>query len=312
MKVFIAGASGAVGKRLVPLLVEHGHQVTGTTRSRPEAVRSLGATAVTLDVLDRDATIAAVAAARPDVVVHQATALKGALTNPRHIDRAFATTNRLRSEGTDNLLAAAQKAGAERFVAQSFAGWPSAREGGPVKTEDDPLDPDPPAALRPVLDAIRHLERAVTSAEGLEGVVLRYGGFYGPGTSMERGGGEQTEMVRKRRMPIVGDGGGIWSLVHIDDVATATLAAIERGTTGIYKVSDDEPAPVREWLPVLADALGAKPPRRVPRWLARLVGGEATVVMMTEIRGSSNAKARRELGWAPRYATWRDGFASGL
>jgi nucleoside-diphosphate-sugar epimerase len=310
MRIFIAGATGAVGRRLVPLLVESGHEVTGMTRSRPEVVRDLGATPVVADGLDAEAVRDSVTRARPEVVVHELTALSASI-DMRHFDRDFAHTNRLRTEGTDNLLAAARAAGARRFVAQSFAGWPYAHEGGPVKTEDDPLDPHPARPFRKSLEAMEHLEHAVTHAEGIEGLVLRYGGFYGPGTSLARGG-EHLDLVRKRRFPIVGDGAGVWSFAHIDDVAAATAAAAERGAPGLYNVVDDEPAPVREWLPVLARAAGAKPPRHVPKWLARPLAGEAAVVMMTEVRGASNAKAKRELGWSPRWPSWREGFAAGL
>jgi nucleoside-diphosphate-sugar epimerase len=267
MRIFVAGASGAIGKRLVPLLVENGHEVVGTTRS-PEKVGSLragGAEPAVVDLLDPEAVIAAVHSARPEVVVHEATALAAtSLTNMRKFDDEFAPTNRLRSEGTDHLLAAARAAGAYRFVAQSFAGWPYAREGGPVKSEDDPLDPNPPKAMRRTLAAIRHLETVVVGAEGIEGVVLRYGGLYGPGTSLSTGEGDiYVDQIRKRRFPVVG-GGGLWSFVHIDNAVSATLAAIERGTRGIYNIVDDEPAPVSEWLPALAMAVGAKPPHRSP------------------------------------------------
>jgi len=254
--------------------------------------------------------VRAVVAARPEVVVHQLTALAG-MTSFRRPDQGFALTNRLRTEGTDHLLEAARAAGARRFVAQSFAGWPFARVGGPVKTEDDPLDPDPPAQLRRTLDAIRHLESAVLGTEGLEGVVLRYGGFYGPGTSAGEGG-FMLDDLRRRRFPLVGAGTGVWSFVHIDDAATATVAAVERGAPGIYQIVDDDPAPVSEWLPALAAAVGAPPPRRVPAWVARLAGGAHGVVLMTEARGASNAKARRELGWRPAWPSWRQGFRGGL
>jgi nucleoside-diphosphate-sugar epimerase len=227
----------------------------------------------------------------------------------RYFDRDFALTNRLRSEGTDHLLAAAQASGARRFVAQSFAGWPYARAGATVKSEEDPLDPDPPAAFRRTLAAIRHLEDAVLGAHGVDGVVLRYGAFYGPGTSLGEGGAH-LETVRRRRFPIVGSGAGVWSFVHIDDAAAATAAAVERGAPGVYNVVDDEPAPVAEWLPALAAAHGAKPPLHVPAFVGRLVAGAHTVALMTEIRGASNAKARRELGWQPRYPSWREGFAA--
>jgi 2-alkyl-3-oxoalkanoate reductase len=314
MKVFVAGATGALGKQLVPQLVARGHEVVGMTRTpaKQDLVRSLGARPVVADALDPDSVAQAVGEAEPEVIVHQLTALSGTL-DMRHVDRWLAGTNRLRTEGTDHLLAAGRAVGARRFVAQSYAGWPFARTGGPVKTEADPLDPDPPEALREGLAAIRHLERAVTSIDWGAGVVLRYGGFYGPGTSVAADPhAEMVEPIQKRKFPVIGDGGGIWSFVHIADAATATVAAIERGETGIYNVVDDEPAPVREWLPALASAVGAKPPRRVPRWLGRLAAGSTATVMMTEIRGASNEKAKRELGWQPRYASWREGFAAGL
>jgi 2-alkyl-3-oxoalkanoate reductase len=301
MRVFVTGASGAIGTRLVPRLVESGHEVTGTTRSREkvERLRGMGAEAVVLDVLDAAAVHDAVVAARPDAIVHQATALTG-LSDFKHFDRSFAETNRLRTEGTDALLDAARSTGVRSFIGQSFAGWPYAREGGDVKTEDDPLDPTPVPAMRESHAALRHLERSVLDAGG---IALRYGGFYGSPDDA------QLELVRKRRFPIVGDGGGIWSFVHLDDAASATVLALERGEPGIYNVVDDEPAPVREWLPALAAAIRAKPPRRIPRWLARIAAGEAGVALMTEIRGASNAKAKRELGWTLRHPSWRTGFA---
>jgi nucleoside-diphosphate-sugar epimerase len=311
MRIFVAGATGAVGKRLVPMLVDKGHEVTGMTRSRPEQVRALGATPVTADALDRRAVEHAVAEAKPDVVVHQLTALGDSL-DMRHFDRDFAQTNRLRTTGTDNLLAAARAAGATKFVAQSYAGWPFARDGNAVKSEDEPLDPHPAKAMRQSHDAIEYLERTVAEADGVEGIVLRYGGFYGPGTSLSSDGGEQVELIRKRRFPVVGDGAGVWSFTHIDDAAASTLAAIEHGTAGIYNVTDDEPARVADWLPQLAKALDAPPPRHVPRWLGRMLAGEVAVVMMTEVRGASNAKAKRELGWTPAWPSWREGFVSGL
>jgi 2-alkyl-3-oxoalkanoate reductase len=300
MRVFLPGASGAIGARLVPQLVQHGHDVVGTSRSpeKAEHLRALGAEPVTLDLLDADSVREAVAAARPDAIVHQATALTG-MSDIKHFDRTFARTNLLRTEGTNALIAAAHECGVSRFVAQSFAGWPYARVGGPVKTEEDPLDPEPAAEMRESLAAIEHLEAAVV-AEG--GIALRYGGFYGsPDDS-------QLELVRKRRFPLVGDGGAVWSFVHLDDAASATLLALEQGKPGIYNIVDDDPAPVREWLPALAAVLGAKPPRKVPRWLARLVAGESGVVLMTEARGASNAKAKSELGWTLRYPSWRQGF----
>lgn len=309
MRIFLAGATGALGTQLIPRLVGAGHDVTGTTRSdaKAGALRAAGAEPVVLDALDRDAVVAAVTAARPDVIVHQLTAL-GDLSNLRNFDKAFAQTNRLRTEGTDHLLAGARAAGTPRFIAQSYTGWPYARTGGPVKTEDDPLDTDPPRDQRESLAAIRTLEARVTE---FGGIVLRYGGFYGPGTSVGPGG-EQVEMVRKRRFPVVGSGGGIWSFVHIEDAADATLAAIERGAPGIYNIVDDDPAPMREWLPVFAQAVGAKPPRRIPRWLGKLAAGDAITTMATESRGASNAKAKRELGWTPAHPSWRQGFAEAV
>jgi 2-alkyl-3-oxoalkanoate reductase len=300
MRVFVAGASGAIGARLVRQLVQRRHEVIGTSRSpqKAERLRALGAEPVALDLLEPEAVRKAVAAAEPDAIVHQATALTGP-SDVKHFDQTFAQTNRLRTEGTDALLAAARDAGVGRFVAQSFAGWPYARVGGPVKTEEDPLDQEPAAEMRETLAAIRHLEDAVV-AEG--GIALRYGGFYGSPDD------PQLELVRKRQFPLVGDGDGVWSFVHLDDAASATVLTLERGKPGIYNIVDDDPAPVREWLPALADVLGAKPPRKVPRWLARLVAGESGVVLMTEIRGASNAKARAELGWMLRYPSWRQGF----
>jgi 2-alkyl-3-oxoalkanoate reductase len=300
MRVFVAGASGAIGSRLVPKLVQRGHEVVGSSRSpeKSDQLAALGAEPVVLDLLDPAAVGKAVSAARPEAIIHQATALSG-LSDVKNPDRSFAQTNRLRTEGTDALLAAAREAGVGRFVAQSFAGWPYAREGGQVKTEDDPLDPTPVPTMRETLDGIRHLERAAVDAGG---VALRYGGFYGsPGDA-------QIELVRKRRFPIVGDGGGVWSFVHLDDAATATALALEQGATGIYNIVDDEPAPVSEWLPALAKAIDARPPRRVPRWLARILAGEAGVALMTEIRGASNVKAKRALGWTLLYPSWRQGF----
>jgi nucleoside-diphosphate-sugar epimerase len=306
MRIFLAGASGAIGTRLVPQLVAAGHTVVGTTRHRDKTdrLRFLGAEPAVLDPLDPVAVTAAVEAAAPDVLVHQLTALSGA-ASPRGFTKAFEQTNRLRSEGTDILLAAARAAGVRRIVAQSFGGWPYARVGGPVKTEDDPLDPHPARVAAPGLAAIRHLEEAVTGYG--EGLALRYGGFYGPGTSLGPGG-EHTALVRNRKFPIVGDGAGVWSFLHIDDAASATVAAVERGAPGVYNIADDEPAPVREWLPALAAALGAPPPRHVPGWLARPMIGGLFMVMMTTARGMSNAKAKHELGWTPAYPTWREGF----
>jgi 2-alkyl-3-oxoalkanoate reductase len=319
MKVFVAGATGVLGRELVPQLVAQGHEVVGMTRtaSKQDLVRSLGARPVVADALDPDAVAQAVASAQPEVIVHQLTALSGKMSmrDARHPERSSALimTNRLRTEATDHLLAAGRAVGARRFVAQSIAVFGFARAGGPLQTEDDPLDPDPPAALRAGQAAILHLEQAVTTIEWGDGLALRYGGFYGPGTGISLApDAVMAAPIRKRRFPIVGGGGGVWSHVHIEDAAAATVAAVERGQRGIYNVVDDDPAPVREWLPVLASTLGAKPPRRVPRWLARLAAGEAATVMMTDVRGASNEKAKRALGWQPRYPSWRQGFAQGL
>ena len=316
MKVFVAGATGALGRQLVPQLVARGHEVVGMTRSasKQDLVHRLGARPVVADALDPDAVAQAVASAEPEVIVHQLTALSGPMSarEMRHPERssAFTMTNRLRTEATDHLLAAGRAVGARRFVAQSFGGFRFARTGGSVQTEADPLDPD---TGQPGVAAILYLEQAVTSIEWGEGLALRYGGFYGPGTSTSLApDAVLAAPIRKRRFPIVGDGGGVWSHVHIEDAAAATAIAVERGESGVYYVVDDEPAPVREWLPVLASTLGAKPPRRVPRWLGRLAAGETATLMMTEARGASNAKAKRELGWTPRYASWRQGFAQGL
>ncbi len=319
MKIFVAGATGVLGRVLVPQLVARDHEVVGMTRSasKQDLVRSLGARPVVADALDEGEVAQAVRSAEPEVIVHQLTALSGKLSvrDMRHPERSsMATmTNRLRTEATDHLLAAGRAVGARRFIAQSFTAFRWARTGGPVLTEADPLDPNPPPALRAALVGILHVERAVAPIEWGEGVVLRYGGFYGPGTTISLAPDAQMAApIRKRRFPIIGDGGGVWSHIHIEDAAAATVAAVDRGQPGIYNVVDDEPAPVREWLPVLASALGAKPPRRIPRWLARLAAGEAATLMMTEARGASNEKAKRELGWQLRYPSWRQGFAQGL
>ena len=313
MRIFVAGAAGALGTRLVPLLVSRGHDVVGTTRhaGKADGVRALGAQPAVVDALDRNQVLAAVADAKPDVVVHELTALSGP-PDLRNVDRYFAATNRLRTKGLDILLEAARSVGARRIVAQSFTGWPNARTGGAVKTEDDPLDPHPAAATRETHAAIRHVDETMAGARGIEGVSLRYGVFYGPGNALGKDG-IMVEMIRKRRLPVVGGGTGVWSFVHIDDAALATALAVEgAGTPGVYNIVDDEPAPVREWLPYLAAQVDAKPPMRLPAWLVRPLIGEPGVLAMTSIRGSSNAKARRELGWQPRYASWRDGFREGL
>ncbi|MEV1130279.1 NAD(P)-dependent oxidoreductase [Agromyces sp. NPDC049794] len=310
MRVFIAGATGAVGSKLVPLLVAEGHEVVGTSRSRERlgVLERAGATGVVMDGLDAASVRTAVLDARPDVIVHQLTALSGPALDLKHFDRGFTTTNALRTRGTDLLLSAGAAAGVGRFIAQSFAGWPNERTGGPIKTEEDPLDPTPTAASRETLAAIRHLERATTDASGL---VLRYGGLYGPGNAMGRGG-DILAMVQSRKMPVVGGGTGVWSFCHVEDAASATAIAVTRGAPGIYNIADDEPAPVAEWLPELARIIGAKPPMRIPAWIARPLIGEHGVSLLTQVRGSSNAKAKRELGWSPRYASWREGFRTGL
>ena len=319
MKVFVAGATGVLGRDLVPRLVARGHEVAGMTRSAAKQglVRRLGAVPVVADALDPDAVAQAVASAEPEVIVHQLTALSGpmSLRDARHPDRSSmaTTTNRLRIEGTDHLLAAGRAVGARRFVAQSFGAFRFARTGGPVLTEADPLDPDSPAPPRTAVAALLYLEQAVTTIDWGEGLALRYGGFYGPGTGISSApDAVMAAPIRKRRFPIVGDGGGVWSLIHIVDAAAATAVAVEHGRSGVYNVVDDDPAPVREWLPVLASALDAKPPRRVPRWLGRLAAGETATVMMTDVRGASNTKAKRELGWQLRYPSWRQGFTQGL
>ena len=310
MRVFIAGASGAIGRRLIPMLVQRGHEVVGTTRGDLDKVRALGAEPVIMDGLDPQSVTNAVGKATPDVVVHQLTALSGP-ADLRHFDRTFAMTNRLRTEGTHHLLAAARAASAGRFVVQSFTGWTNERTGGPVKSETDPFDPDPAEGSRQSLAAIRELESTVEQASDVRGIVLRYGLFYGPGTGLGRGG-DQTAMVAKRQFPVVGGGTGVWSFIHIDDAAEATVRAIESDVTGIFNIVDDDPAPVSEVVPVLARAIGAKPPWRLPAWLARPIAGDFAVGLMTKARGSSNAKARRELGWEPRHSSWRQGLPESL
>jgi 2-alkyl-3-oxoalkanoate reductase len=303
MRVFVAGATGVVGQQLVPNLIAAGHEVTGTTRSpaKAAALQAAGATPVIVDGLDRRSVLDAVKTAQPEVIVHQMTAL-ASMRSFRHFDKEFAGTNELRTRGTDYLLEAARQAGTRRFVAQSFTGWPNARTGSLVKTEDDPLDPDPVPSTRTSMAAIRHVEETVPGAVP-EGLVLRYGGFYGHGASDSMLG-----IVRKRQMPVVDGGTGIWSFAEVSDVAAATTAAVTQGAPGLYNIVDDDPAPVREWLPYLAECLGVKPPRRAPAWLGKLLAGDLVVSLMTQTRGSSNAKAKRELGWAPRYASWREGF----
>jgi nucleoside-diphosphate-sugar epimerase len=306
MKVLVAGATGAMGRQLVPRLTDAGHEVFAMSRRESKARASqLGAVPVIADALDRTEVDAAVREVAPDVVVHQLTAIRHVDT--RHFERSFAATDRLRIEGTDNLLAAARAAGVRRFVAQSNGAFTYARTGESVKSEDDPLDPSPVREMAPMIVAIQHLERAVLGAAWTEGIVLRYGAFYGPGTSMAPGS-EQLEMIRQRKFPIVGDGDGVWSFVHIADAAEATVAAVEKGVRGVYNIVDDDPAPVAEWLPELAAMLGAKRPMRVPRFIGRLAAGQAGVVLMTELRGASNDKAKRELGWHPAHSSWRQGL----
>jgi len=302
MRVLVVGASGSVGTRLVPQLVERGHEVIGSSRAseRAERLRALGAQPIVLDALDAAAVRRAMDTARPDAIVYEATALAD-LTDFKHFDRSFAQTNRLRTEGTDLLLATARDARVRRFVAQSYACHRYAREGGPVKTEDDPLDPTPVAAMRETLAAMQYLDQAVTTAGG---IALRYGSFYGDPDD------RFVDAIRKGVFPIVGDGGGVWSFIHLDDAAAATVLALEHGRPGAYNIVDDEPAPTNEWLPEIARILGSKPPQRYPRLLARIFAGEAAVVMGTESRGASNAKAKRELGFSLRYSRWRQGFAA--
>lgn len=313
MRVLLAGATGALGRRLVPMLINSGFEVTGTTRSaaRIAELEAVGASGVQMDGLDETSVKRAMSEAEPEVVIHQLTSLAAMSGNTKKFDQEFAATNRLRTTGTDNLLAAAHGVGATRFIAQNYAGWPSERRGGWVKDETDPLDASPAAESASSHAAIRHVDEVVPGAEGIDGIVLRYGGFYGPGTGMGAGG-EMLNMVAERKMPIVGGGTGVWSFCHIDDAAAATVAAVIRGAPGIYNIVDDEPAPMSEWLPHLAASIGAKPPRRLPAWLARPMLGEHGISLMTQIRGASNVKAKTELEWHPRYPSWREGFRTGL
>ena len=310
MRIFVAGATGAIGRQLVPRLIAAGHEVHGMTRSESKQAQlyETGAVPVVADALDPDQVAEAVGRARPDVIVHELTAI-GPM-NMRRIDRDFALTNRLRTEATDYLLSAGQAVGVRRFVAQGIASFGAyERTGGPIKTEEDPLEPTPAREMRETHAAIRHLEGAVLGARWTEGIVLRYGVFYGPGTALWPGA-EQFELVRKRKFPVVGDGGGVWSFIHVADAAEATVAAVEHGSRGVYNVVDDEPAPLADWLPALAQQLDAKRPMRVPRFVGRLFAGEAGLMMMTDVRGASNAKAKRELGWRPAHRSWREGWAA--
>jgi nucleoside-diphosphate-sugar epimerase len=311
MRVFVAGASGVIGRRLVPMLIEQGHQVTGMTRSAEHAQKlsELGAQPAVCDVYDAGDLQAQMAAAEPQIVVHELTDLPPAF-NPRRLGEQLAGNNRVREEGTRNLVAAALAAGARRMVAQSIAfAYPPVGDG--LKTEDDPLFDDAPEPWRRSVQALHVLEDSVTKTEGLEGVVLRYGFFYGPGSAYDSDGYYARE-VRRRRFPIIGKGGGVFSFIHVDDAAAATVAAVERGAPGIYNITDDEPAPLREWLPVYAEAVGAKSPRRVPKWIARIAAGQYMTQLATELRAASNARAKAELGWAPRYPSWRQGFREAL
>jgi 2-alkyl-3-oxoalkanoate reductase len=303
MRIFVTGATGAMGRHLVPGLAGAGHEVTATTRtpSKVAQLREAGAEPVLVDGLDRAAVIAAVRAAAPEVIIHQMTAL-ASMSSLRRLDQVFAATNQLRTQGTDNLLAAAAEAGTRRVIAQSYTGWPNERSGGAVKTEEDPLDPRPVPSSARTLAAIKHVEQVVPRTAP-EGIVLRYGNFYGPGASEVL-----LDMVRRRMMPVIGGGGGIWPFIEITDAAAATVTAVGRGEPGIYNIVDDDPAPVADWLPYLARVAGARPPLRVPGWAGRLLAGEFVVAYMTSARGSSNEKARKELGWAPRYGSWREGF----
>jgi nucleoside-diphosphate-sugar epimerase len=312
MRIFVAGSTGAIGKLLVPHLVGNGHEVVALVRApqKAKAIEAVGAKIAIADALNKEELTAAITRAGPEVIIHQLTALAG-VGNFKKLDDEFTLTNRFRTEVTDTMLAAGRLAGTRRFIAQSFCGWPFAREGGPVKTEEDPLDSNPPVNFSKTLAAIRCLEDTVRRTADLQALALRYGIFYGPGTGIAKDG-LIVELVRKRRLPIVGDGAGVWSFIHIRDAVRATVAAVSRGDPGIYNVVDDEPAPVSTWLPALAEAVGAKPPHKLPAWLGKLAIGTGGVSMMTTIRGGSNAKAKRELGWQPIYTSWRLGFISEL
>jgi nucleoside-diphosphate-sugar epimerase len=312
MRVFVAGATGAVGRELVPALISAGHTVAGLTRSiaKAETIKRMGAQPVVADVFDAPSIRQAFIAFQPEIVIHEMTGL-GGMTDYTHFDRSFAATNRLRTEGTDLLLLAAREVGVRRFVAQSFCGWPFARSGGAIKSESETLDPDPPAEQRRTLEAIEYLERTVTASRAPEGIVMRYGSLYGVDTGILEP--DMIDLIRRRRMPLIGDGGGWWSFLHVEDAASATVAAVDRGAPGnIYNVVDDDPAQVKEWLPALAAMLGARPPLHVPAWIGRLVAGEHMVSMMTQVRAGSNDKVKRGLGWRPAHPSWRAGFADAV
>ncbi|NIK60576.1 NAD-dependent epimerase/dehydratase family protein [Kribbella shirazensis] len=312
MKVLVAGATGGLGRSLVPQLVAAGHEVTGMIRSESGAagVRAFGADVVLADGLDAAAVHAAVESARPEVVVHQMTALRAGV-DFKHFDDSFALTNRLRIEGTDHLLAAARAAGVRRFVVQSYGGWNLQHGGSATKSEADPLDPTPVPAQRQTMAGIKHLESAVLNADGIEGVALRYANFYGPTAALGKGGA-MVELVQKRRLPIIGDGTGVWSFIHYDDAAAATVKAIESDVTGVFQIADDDPAQAAVWLPEFARILGAKPPRHIPAWLGRLAVGDVGVAAFTEIRGADNSLAKQTFDWQPGYSSWREGFREGL
>jgi len=311
MRVFLAGAAGVIGRRLLPMLVEAGHEVTGTTRRDDRAgwIRSQGAEAAVLDVFDSAALTDAVVAAKPDVVVHQLTDIPAAIDSKRYAEQ-MAGNDRIRVEGTRNLVAAAREAGARRLVAESIA-FAYRPEGGDIRDEEDPLYLDAPDSMRTTIQAVADLESQVLEAGTPEGVVLRYGYFYGPGT-VYASDGSTAMRVRRHRFPVVGAGNGIFSFVHVDDAAAATVRALDHGEPGVYNIVDDEPSPVSEWLPEYARILGAKSPGTVPVWLARAAGGERTIHIMEELRGASNAKARVDLGWTPMYRSWREGFREAL
>lgn len=313
MKIFILGGTGVIGRYLVPLLAGQGHEVTSLVRSAKGLRESekMGAKGVTADVFNEEELTTVIKKTEPEIIIHQLTALSAVTGNFRKFDQEFEMTNRFRTEVTETLLKASENTGVRRFIAQSFCGWPFAREGGSIKTEEDPLDPNPPVSFKKTLNAIEHLETAVKKSQKVEALALRYGMFYGPGTAIAKDGAI-VNLIRKRKFPVVGDGGGIWSFIHVKDAAGATVNAINNGLPGLYNVVDDEPAPVSVWLQYLAKVSGAKPPRKVPLWLGRILIGEAGISMLTKIRGGSNAKAKHEFKWEPVYKSWRDGFVKGL